>query len=428
MKEDNTKSNGLPFGPDYYKDFGKNQQQSEGETSNKNITTLEATNRKDGDKTFNKRNQEEEEEFNDLINSNNTRNIRVIYPDENINQTAEVKTNHVKNNNQNIDYLKEQLAILRRKYPDELEKPDLLKMIGIIKNIRDIELINALNLTSLSDIAVKMNEIEAYSREKQELEEKLKSIKNNEKLKKINYISGTNINSNKELQKSPIIETEISNSENKERNTNRFLNKKRSDPEKPEIKKKKRGCISKKDKEKGIKGAVDNKTRTDNQRRKLFTSCLKSIHNTVSNLTDNIIEDRDETFTPVINKKYKKNVASMGEFAKKKIIDIYIDSIPRNYRAENIIKNKQKIKNLYNNYTNTQAGKRLNALFNMTYDNVLINHYLKDNKYFKNELNGEIYELESFITFEQDYGNEDEKFKSHLKEIALKLNPRRPRK
>ena len=64
----------------------------------------------------------------------------------------------------------------------------------------------------------------------------------------------------------------------------------------------------------------------------------------------------------------------------------------------------------------------------MTYDNVLINHYLKDNKYFKNGLKGEIYELENFITFEQDYGNEDEKFKSHLKEIALKLNPRRPRK
>ena len=109
----------------------------------------------------------------------------------------------------------------------------------------------------------------------------------------------------------------------------------------------------------------------------------------------------------------------MGEFAKKKIIDIYSDSIPRHYRAENIIKNRQKIENLCNNYTNTQEGKILNVLFNMTYDNVLINHYLKDNKYFKNLLNGEIYELESFITFEQDYGNEDEIFKSELKENAL---------
>ncbi len=289
-------------------------------------------------------------------------------------------------------------------------------------------MINAFNLTSLSDCAVKMNEIKVYEREKEELEEKLKSIKNNEELKKVNYISGTNINSNKELQKSPIIETEISNRKNKKSNTNGFLNKKRSDPEKPKIKNKKRGRISKEDKENGIVGEVDNKKRTDNQRRKLFTACLRSIDNAVSNLIDNIIEDRDKSFTPVINGKYKKNVASMGEFAKKKIIDIYIDSIPRYYRAENLIKNIQKMKNLYNNYTNTQAGKRLNGLFNMTYANVLINHYLKNNKYFKIGFNGEICELESFITFEQDYGNEDEIFKSELKENALKLNSRRPRK
>ena len=422
MREDNTKPKGLPFGPDYYKDLGKNQQQSERETSNDNTTTKEATIRKDGDKIFNKRNQEEEE-FNDF-NSNN----RVICPDENINQPAEVKTNHVKNNNQNIDYLKEQLAILRSKSPDELEKHDLLKMIEIINNIRKIELTNAFNLTSLSDCTVKMNEIEVYEWEKEELEEKLKSIKNNEELKKINYISGTNINSNKELQKSPIIETEISNRENKEINTNGFLNKKRSDPEKPEKKKKKPGSISDEDKKNGIVGEVDNKKRTDNQRRKLFTACLRSIDSAVSNLIDNIIEDRDKSFTPVINKKYKKNVASMGEFAKKKIIDIYIDSIPRYYRAENLIKNKQKLKNLYNNYTNTQAGKRLNGLFNMTYANVLINHYLKNDKYFKIGFNGEICELESFITFEQDYGNEDEIFKNELKENALKLNSRRSRK
>ena len=57
-------------------------------------------------------------------------------------------------------------------------------MIEIINNIRKIELTNAFNLTSFSDLAVKMNEIEVYKREKEELEEKLKSIKNNEELKK----------------------------------------------------------------------------------------------------------------------------------------------------------------------------------------------------------------------------------------------------
>ena len=98
MKEDNTKFKGLSFWPEYYdKDLGKNQQQSEGEIFNNKTTTLEATERKDGDKIFNKKNQEEEE-FNDFINnSNNSRNIRVMCLDENINQPAEVKTNHIKN-------------------------------------------------------------------------------------------------------------------------------------------------------------------------------------------------------------------------------------------------------------------------------------------------------------------------------------------
>ena len=43
-------------------------------------------------------------------------------------------------------------------------------MIEIIKNIIENELINARNLTSLSDIAVKMNKIEVFFGEKQELE------------------------------------------------------------------------------------------------------------------------------------------------------------------------------------------------------------------------------------------------------------------
>ena len=41
-------------------------------------------------------------------------------------------------------------------------------MIEIIKNIIEIELINACNLTSWSDIAVKMNEIDGYFDQKQE--------------------------------------------------------------------------------------------------------------------------------------------------------------------------------------------------------------------------------------------------------------------
>ncbi len=66
-------------------------------------------------------------------------------------------------------------------------------MIEIIKNIIEIELINARNLTSWSDCAVKMEVINDYFDEKQELEVKLKSIKNNEELNKVDFISGINI-------------------------------------------------------------------------------------------------------------------------------------------------------------------------------------------------------------------------------------------
>ena len=112
----------------------------------------------------------------------------------------------------------------------------------------------------------------------------------------------------------------------------------------------------------------------------------------------------------------------MREIAKKKIINNYLYSNPRHYGEENIIKNKQNIENLCNNYI--QEGKKLNILSNMTFESVLVNHDLKDNKCFKNGFNGGIYELEGFNTFEQDYANE--KFKSNLKEKAMKLNLRRP--
>ena len=65
-------------------------------------------------------------------------------------------------------------------------------MIGIIKNIIEVEIINARNLTSLSDCAVKMEEINHYLNEKLELEliVKLNSIEINEELNiiKINII------------------------------------------------------------------------------------------------------------------------------------------------------------------------------------------------------------------------------------------------
>ena len=231
------------------------------------------------------------------------------------------------------------------------------------------------------------NNNHSYQDEKKELKKKVESCKENEECEK------------------------------NDTSTKGFLNQKRPNPN-PKFE-----CISNEEKRNGKK---ENNTheRIDNQRIVLFINCLKSIIETIFNLSGNIIKNKDMIFKAVINYENIKNVGSKKTFAKKKIIDIFLESVPRKYNDQNIIINQQKIENLCNNYKFTEEGTILNILFNMSFECVLSNNYLKDNRYIKDEYNDEKYELKGFKTFEQDYADKSEKFKKKLKKIALKLNPR----
>ena len=139
------------------------------------------------------------------------------------------------------------------------------------------------------------------------------------------------------------------------------------------------------------------------------------------------LDIKDKIFDAVINEEHLRNVDSIIIFLKKKIKDIFLESIPRHYNDENYIKNREKIEDLCKNCFDTKDGKTLSILFNMTFKSVLEDHYLADNKYIKkgvNEDNDGKYELKKFITFKEDYANKDEKFKNKLKKKALKLTPR----
>ena len=126
----------------------------------------------------------------------------------------------------------------------------------------------------------------------------------------------------------------------------------------------------------------------------------------------------------------------MKIFVKKKIKDIFLESIPRHYDDENYIKNTEKIEDLCKNCTDKEDRKTLSILFNMTFESVLEDHYLADNKYIIEVVNEDNdgkyelkeYELKEFITFKEDYANKDEEYKKKLKEKALKLYHRKPRK
>ncbi len=422
MKEGNTKIQDLPFGIDYYnKEFDKPKHQSAGETLNKNKTTLEATNRKDEDKIFNERNPEEVEEFNDISNIvNDTRIIRVVGSDERINQPDEIKIHHVKNNSQNIIYLKKQLEILR-KSSYELEKSELLRKIEIIENIIKIELTKETSFISLSDYAVKMKEIIDYQDELKKLE----SIKkNNEEQKKVYSISenNNNNNNNKDLQKTSITDLEIVNNESKSKNNDNQISNAPLNSSQINIKTEFTGKEYKKEEQtidnksdfdpisliillasfytfpkygripknlKSIKkGKHDNKAK-DNSRSKLFTSCSKSL--------DNFIKNEFKKYNVylhclTIKSQIGKNLYENEKFFEKKIIDIYFDSLPKRHNDNNYNKNHIKLVLKKEMDNDNIKIKLLNIVFNMEFEKIF-KMYLYNIPYYIRHKNNKDYKV-----------------------------------
>lgn len=453
MAEDNINTQDLPFGPEYYKDFGTEKILSDEYPSNNMKITSETTNKKDGENTFNKRKDEEVDEFNEIYKSSEDKNI-ILYSDERISQACQVKTNRIENV-QSVDNLKEKLALLKNR--DLFEKKEKIEnnelMIKILEDIIKIEQDNVKYLTSLSDCSIKLSDIANYYLQKQELSNEVEFLKK-EETKNNDTSNGTNTVNNIESQKSPIKEKEITHTEkeNKESNqvTKIFLNKKRSNPntenpntENPNTEnlntenpnpenpntKKRRGCLSKEEKEKGLKAKIPNEKRTDNKRRFMYHNCLDSINNTILDLYDKIFpNDKDKIFTAVFNNKKLERIASIKILMKKTIENIYLESVPRYYKKEKLVENRKKTKELFENYKNTFEGKILNIISKMSFEYIFKNIYLENHPYIKSEFIEGEYKLEKFETFDQHFADWDDQKRKNLKDSVLKLNERRKRK
>ena len=453
MIEDNINTQRLPFGPEYYKDFGTEKILSDEYPSNNMKITSETTNKKDEENIFNKRKDEEVDEFNEIYKSSENKNI-ILYSDERISQTFQVKTNRIENF-QSVDNLKEKLTLLKSR--DLFEKKEKIEnnelMINILEDIIKIEQDNVKYLTSLSDCSIKLTDIANYYLQKQELSNEVEFLKK-EETKKNDPSNGTNIVNNIESQKSPIEEKEITHTENENKEstqvTKKFLNKKRSSPntENPNTEnqntenqntenlkaenpntEQRQGRLSKEEKEKGLKAKIPNEKRTDNKRRYIYHNCLDSINNTILDLYEKIFpNDKEKIFKAVFNNKKLERIDSIKILMKKTIENIYLESIPRYYKKEKLVENRKKTKELFENYKNTFEGKILNIISKMSFEYIFKNIYLENHPYIESEFIEGEYKLEKFQTFAQHFTDWDDQKRKKLKDSVLKLNERRKRK
>ena len=453
MTEDNINTERLPFGPEYYKDFGTEKILSDEYPSNNMKITSETTNKKDEENIFNKRKDEEVDEFNEIYKSSEDKNI-ILYSDERISQTFQVKTNRIENF-QSVDNLKEKLILLKSR--DLFEKKEKIEnnelMIKILEDIIKIEQDNVKYLTSLSDCSIKLTDIANYYLQKQELSNEVEFLKK-EETKKNDTSNGTNIVNNIESQKSLIEEKEITHTENENKESNqvtkKFLNKKRSSPntENPNTEnlntenqntenlnienpntEQRQGRLSKEEKEIGLMAKIPNEKRTDNKRRYIYHNCLDSINNTILDLYEKIFpNDKEKIFRAVFNNKKLERIDSIKILMKKTIENIYLESIPRNYKKEKLVENRKKTKELFENYKNTFEGKILNIISKMSFEYIFKNIYLENHPYIKSEFIEGEYKLEKFKTFAQHFADWDDQKRKQLKDSVLKLNERRKRK
>jgi hypothetical protein len=453
MIEDNINTQRLPFGPEYYKDFGTEKILSDEYPSNNMKITSETTNKKDEENIFNKRKDEEVDEFNEIYKSSEDKNI-ILYSDERISQTFQVKTNRIENF-QSVDNLKEKLTLLKSR--DLFEKKEKIEnnelMIKILEDIIKIEQDNVKYLTSLSDCSIKLTDIANYYLQKQELSNEVEFLKK-EETKKNDTSNGTNIVNNIESQKSLIEEKEITHTENENKESNqvtkKFLNKKRSSPntENPNTEnlntenqntenlntenpntEQRQGRLSREEKEKGLKAKIPNEKRTDNKRRYIYHNCLDSINNTILDLYEKIFpNDKEKIFKAVFNNKKLERIDSIKILMKKTIENIYLESIPRYYKKEKLVENRKKTKELFENYKNTFEGKILNIISKMSFEYIFKNIYLENHPYIESEFIEGEYKLEKFQTFAQHFTDWDDQKRKKLKDSVLKLNERRKRK
>ena len=317
---------------------------------------------------------------------------------------------------------------------------------GIEKNIKN-KYISSYNKNSLSDVSLDFKNIYDLTDKKNELLKKLKE--NIVSLKELdsNCIDNSfsmiidkgekeNYESDEKLDKIEYEKNTFKNKNNQLLSKKRLLNNKKNKKYNPNIPKsnsrhKKRGRISNEDKEKGFKAAIDNKKRTDNMRKKIYHLFFKSIDIYIHTLIGYINKNANKNyniFHAVINNSNMKDIDSIKILFDKIILDIFLESVPRRGKTENIKNNNKKIYEIINNYNEYgKEGKILYIIFNMTFRDLLL-MYLNNDKSIIDESTGEHFDLDEFKTFDDDFVDFDEKTKDNYKRKALQLNSRLKKK
>ena len=182
----------------------------------------------------------------------------------------------------------------------------------------------------------------------------------------------------------------------------------------------------------------------DNARRKIYSSCMKSIYLTLKETTYQILGIDFSLIHPAIKNQIKYSFSSNKNFFDKTIYNIFVDSIPKKVKKEvktnkamQKVINKDKIDELLAKEMKNERLliKKINELFKLTFFDFLM-AYLNDEKevYINDSLFGKIkVDLEGFRTYKECFGEEytEEQrklYKEHIIDIKIgNIKGRNPR-
>lgn len=182
----------------------------------------------------------------------------------------------------------------------------------------------------------------------------------------------------------------------------------------------------------------------DNARRKIYSSCMKSIYLTLKETTYQILGIDFSLIHPAIKNQIKYSFSSNKNFFDKTIYNIFVDSIPKKVKKEvktnkemQKVINKAKIDELLAKEMKNERLliKKINELFKLTFFDFLM-AYLNDEKevYINDSLFGKIkVDLEGFRTYKECFGEEytEEQrklYKEHIIDIKIgNIKGRNPR-
>ena len=227
-----------------------------------------------------------------------------------------------------------------------------------------------------------------------------------------NFVLAKDFSKNKQV-KLKFILNDFNSTNNK--TENKFLNNKRNRSENN----KKKGRISKKEKEKGATGK-HTKNEYDNMKRKVVTDCVTQLHTYIKNSIKEVFKIK--LYKPTITPQMKtKNDNDVKELSKKTIQDIYLCSKPKHCSPDYVRNIEKGINDIKKGEKDNKYKtiKILDIIF-LEELKVFLIMYLKDDIYFKLK-DGNSLRLKGFKTFKCKLNDLDPLKKNKIKKKLLDL-------